>query len=241
MILLRLALLSLRNRWLTALLTVIAIAVVWGFFIYSMVANKVSPFSPEFNRALAETIATTIYLIILALISATIIGLILVGIVAVIDAILTAICELGVDDLRKVPGLGGACFTLGTVAIKAIAYALYNYDVMIDASRNDMVSNSYVATSTGRTSPQLLAEEKFKQTLDLLNISSNGRFLFSGRTSDQEPVASYSEIMVGDANRAGLKTLISERQAADGITGLGRLTVTMPTTTSVALGREAAR
>jgi hypothetical protein len=124
----------------TAVGTVIAIAIVWGFFIYSMVANKVSAFSPEFNRALAETIATTIYLIVLALLAATVVGLILVGIVAVIDAILTAICELGVDDLRRVPGLGGACFTLGTVAIKAIAYALYNYDVMINTSRRDMVS-----------------------------------------------------------------------------------------------------
>ncbi len=124
----------------TAVGTVIAIAVVWGFFIYSMVANSVSAFSPEFNRALAETIASTIYLILLALIAATVVGLILVGIIGVIDTILTAICELGVDDLRRVPGLGGACFTLGTTAIKLIAYALYNYDVMIDTSAQDLVS-----------------------------------------------------------------------------------------------------
>lgn len=120
--------------------TVIAITVVWGFFIYSMASNDVSPFSPDFNRALAETIASTIYLIVLALISATVIGLIIVGIIASIDAILTAVCELGVDDLRRVPGLGGACFTLGNSAIKAIAYLLYNYDVMIDTARNDMVA-----------------------------------------------------------------------------------------------------
>jgi len=120
--------------------TVIAIAVVWGFFIYSMAANSVSPFSPAFNRALAETIASTIYLILLALLAATVVGLILVGIIGLIDTILTAICELGVDDLRKVPGLGGACFTLGTTAVKLIAYALYNYDVMIDTSAQDLVA-----------------------------------------------------------------------------------------------------
>ncbi len=124
----------------TAIGTVIAIAITWGFFIYSMAANNVSPFSPEFNQALAETIAATIYLILLAMISLTVVGLILVGIVALIDTILTAICELGVDDLRDVPGLGGACFTLGTTAIKAIAYALYNYDVMIDTGRRNMVA-----------------------------------------------------------------------------------------------------
>ncbi len=118
---------------------VIGIAIAWGFFIYSMVASNVTAFSPEFNKGLAEAIAATIYLILLAVISATVVGLIIVGIVGVIDGILTAICELGVDELRTVPGLGGACFTLSNVAIKAIAYLLYNYDVMVDTSRNDLV------------------------------------------------------------------------------------------------------
>ena len=53
--------------------------------------------------------------------------------------ILTAICELGVDELRTVPGLGGACFTLGTSAIKVLAYFIYNYEPMIDTNRSDMV------------------------------------------------------------------------------------------------------
>jgi Ca2+-binding RTX toxin-like protein len=126
---------------------VIAIGVTWGFFIYSMVSNNVSAFSPEFNRALAETIAATIYLIVLAILSATVIGTLLVGLVTAIDAILTSICELGVDDLRNVPGLGGACFTLGTSAIKAIAYFLYNYDLMIDTSRTDMVGTGAPRTT----------------------------------------------------------------------------------------------
>ena len=128
---------------------------------------------------------------------------------------------------------------LANVNLNLQSKSVENFAKLTNESRNDVVSNSYVPTSTGRSAPQLLAEEKFKQTLDLLNISSNGRYLFSGRTSDQEPVASYSEIMDGDATHAGLKTLISERQAADGITGMGRLTVAMPTTTSVAIGREA--
>lgn len=119
--------------------SVLTIAIAWGFFIYSMVANNVSAFSPEFNQALAETVATTIYLILLAALSATVVGVIIVAIVAAIDAILTAICELGVEELRNVPGLGGACFTLGNAAIKGIAYALYNYDVMIQTDRTDLV------------------------------------------------------------------------------------------------------
>ncbi len=117
----------------------IGVAVSWGFFVYSMVASRVSAFSPDFNQALAETIATTIYLLILAAISATVIGLIIVAIIGVIDSILTAICELGVDEMRTVPGLGGACFTLGNALIKLIAFAIYNFKPMVDTGRAELV------------------------------------------------------------------------------------------------------
>ena len=128
------------SRTAGAIGAVISIGVVWGFFIYSMVSNKVSAFSPDFNKALAETVAATLYIIILAVISATVVGLLIVGIVAVIDGILTAICELGVDKLRSNTFYGGACFSLGTTATKAIAYFLYNYDLMINTGRSDLVS-----------------------------------------------------------------------------------------------------
>jgi hypothetical protein len=127
---------------------VLAVAVTWGFFIYSVVANKVSAFSPEFNRALAETIAATIYVVLLFALSATLIGALLVGIIGIIDFILTAICELGVDALRKVPGLGGSCFTLGTAFIKGLAFSLYNYSPMVDTSRADLLT-------TGAPTPRL--------------------------------------------------------------------------------------
>jgi len=116
----------------------LTIAVAWGFFIYSMVDNKASAFSPQFNSALAEVIATTIYAILIAILFATVVGVIIAGVIALIDAILTSICELGVDDLRKVPGLGGACFTLSTSAIKLIAKLLYSFDIMIDTDRKDL-------------------------------------------------------------------------------------------------------
>lgn len=119
--------------------TVVAIAVTWGFFIFSVVSNKVSAFSPAFNKALAETIAATLYLVFLAIVSVTVIGTIIVAIIGVIDLILTAICELGVDALRGVPGLGGACFTIGNATIKGLSYLLYQTQEMIDLSRADLI------------------------------------------------------------------------------------------------------
>lgn len=110
------------------------------------------------------------------------------------------------------------------VNLKLMTTAVENFAKLAQETRNDARPDSYVETSTGRTSPQVLAEEKFKQSLDMLNTQVNGRYLFSGRTSDVEPVVSYSLIMDGDAGRAGLKQMISERKQADlGAGGLGRL------------------
>lgn len=126
------------------------------------------------------------------------------------------------------------------VNLKLMTKAVENFSKLAAETRSDARPDSYVETSTGRTSPQVLAEEKFKQTLDLLNSQVNGRYLFSGRTSDVEPVVSYSLIMDGDASHAGLKQLISERRQADlGAAGLGRL-VTGGAGTNATIAEEAA-
>lgn len=145
----------------------------------------------------------------------------------------TSYGELGIDrrtslDLNgKISSLDAwlSGIQLSTTNLKLSSTAVENFATMTSESRNDMRSNTYVASSTGRSAPQVLAEEKFKQTLDLLNTSVNGRYLFSGRTSDTMPTASFDEIMNGDgAGKAGLKQLIDERRQADLGAGLGRLT-----------------
>jgi flagellin-like hook-associated protein FlgL len=115
---------------------------------------------------------------------------------------------------------------LADVNLKLSTKAVETFAKLTNETKNDVRSNSYTASASGRSAPQILAEEKFKQTLDLLNTNVNGRYLFSGRTADTEPTVSYSEMIDGDgAGRAGLKQLIAERKAADlGTNGLGRLT-----------------
>lgn len=115
-------------------------AVTTAFFIYAAVTSGAAAGSPELNKAFAEGVAATFYAVLLTFLSATLIGGIIAAIIALIDAILTLVCELGVDALRSVSGLGGACFTLGTTAIKIIGYLLYNYDVMVDTNRDDLVT-----------------------------------------------------------------------------------------------------
>ncbi|CAH1675984.1 Flagellin-like protein [Hyphomicrobiales bacterium] len=123
---------------------------------------------------------------------------------------------------------------LSDVNIKLASQAVENFAKLTGESRQDTLSSSYVATAGGRSGPQVLAEEKFKQTLDQLNISVNGRYLFSGQTSDVRPTASFDEIINGDgAGKAGLKQLIDERRQADLGDGLGRLTTGMSGATTV--------
>lgn len=156
------------SRAANAVGAVISILVVWGFFGYSMATNHVSTSSVEFSKALAETIAATVYIIILAILSATVVGLILVGIVTAIDAILTTVCELGGDDrLKHVAGQEGSCFTLGATAVKAIAYLLYNYDLMINTSRDDMVVPGSPSTTLSRPNVGFVAGNDFTITLPI--------------------------------------------------------------------------
>ncbi|MBN9451031.1 MAG: hypothetical protein J0I42_03685 [Bosea sp.] len=123
---------------------------------------------------------------------------------------------------------------LTNVNLKLSSQSVETFAKIAAEARNDMRSNSYVPTAGGRSAPQVLAEEKLKQTLDLLNTSVNGRYLFSGKTSDTQPTASFDEIMNGDgAGKVGLRQLIEERRLADVGNGRGRLTTDMPTTTSV--------
>ncbi|MBP8294206.1 MAG: DUF4064 domain-containing protein, partial [Caldilineaceae bacterium] len=65
---------------------VIGITIAWGFFMYSVVSNNVPAFSPEFNQGLAETVAATLFIVMLTVLALTVVGLIIVGIIAAIDA-----------------------------------------------------------------------------------------------------------------------------------------------------------
>lgn len=159
------------TRAASAVGTAFAIAVTWGFFIYSMVSNKVSAFSPEFNRALAETIASTIYAILLFVLSATIIGALLVGLIGFVDALLNAICEWGVSELRQVPGLGGACFSLSGMAVKGIAYNLYNYSPMIDLTRPELMTTGAPDIQLADPSKGFRAGNRITVTLPVTTIA----------------------------------------------------------------------
>lgn len=59
-----------------------------------------------------------------------------------------------------------------------------------------------------------------------LNSNHSGVFLFGGQKTDTPPVAYANEILEGTDTQIGLREAIRRRELADGISGLGRLTLT---------------
>jgi flagellar hook-associated protein 3 FlgL len=94
--------------------------------------------------------------------------------------------------------------------------------------------------NTGQTAGQKTAMLGFVDSVDMLNARSGDRYLFSGRATDTAPVASSDTILNGDGAQAGLKQVIQERKQADvGTSGLGRVVLTTPSTTSVQIAEDA--
>ena len=109
---------------------------------------------------------------------------------------------------------------------------------------DSMKGAAFQSTSTGDSgsaTSQMTASNNLDEVLGLLNSQAGDRYLFSGRAADQPAVDSLDHIMNGDGARAGLKQVIAERNQADlGSNGLGRLAVSAPTVTSVAVAEDAA-
>lgn len=103
-----------------------------------------------------------------------------------------------------------------------------------------MMQGTYGSGAIGASTAQTTAQFSLDETLSLLNTQAGDHYLFSGRSTDQPAVVSYDHILNGNGAQAGLKQIISERNQADlGASGLGRLTITSPTATSVEVAEDA--
>ena len=103
-----------------------------------------------------------------------------------------------------------------------------------------MMQGSYGTGAIGANTAQSTAQFSLDEVLGLLNTQAGDHYMFSGRATDQPAVETYDHILNGNGAQAGLKQIISERSQADlGASGLGRLTVTSPTATSVSVAEDA--
>ncbi len=97
----------------------------------------------------------------------------------------------------------------------------------------------YELLGSGQTSAQQLAAIRLDEALSLLNERAGERYLFGGSMTDVRPTVTAKQILDGDAERAGLKQLISERLLADrGADGRGRLLPPAVNGSTVQLGED---
>jgi flagellar hook-associated protein 3 FlgL len=144
--------------------------------------------------------------------------------------------RISVDSRAKISTLEGwtKAIDQGTTRISFMMTSIERISKNALDGKSDARPGAYVQGANGEVAGQLLARDRLSQSIDMLNAEVGGRYLFSGRSHDVKPVASYSEIMkdIGSPGPAGVKTLISERQQADaGVGNLGRLTSTLAATT----------
>jgi flagellar hook-associated protein 3 FlgL len=101
--------------------------------------------------------------------------------------------------------------------------------------KNAAVNSTFTIDQTGQTTDQATAFSQLDQILGILNTQVGNRYIFSGQSPDQPSVETTDHILNGNGTRAGLKTVIADRQVADGVSGLGRLLIPPPTATAATL------
>ena len=96
-------------------------------------------------------------------------------------------------------------------------------------------------TSTGQSIGQQAALSNLSAIVGILNTQVGDRYIYSGTATNKPAMPSADDIINGTSTQAGLKQVIAERQQADlGTSGLGRLVLSAPTTTSVSLAEDVA-
>src|SRR5262245_41490662 len=126
--------------------------------------------------------------------------------------------------------------TIGTTST-----ALTSFGQIATQVKSAAASGGAIVAGSGQTVGQQTATLQLKSMLEILNTQAGDRFLFSGSAIDTPSVASVDQILNGQGALAGLKQLIAERNQADlGTSGLGRLVISSPSPTSVAVAEDVA-
>lgn len=101
-----------------------------------------------------------------------------------------------------------------------------------DSRAAAMSGGGATAALNYQTTPTLAAS-RLDETLTLLNVDVAGRYLFGGSNTETKPVEDPLTILEGAGGRAGFRTIVTQRKAADlGADHLGRLAISTASDTS---------
>lgn len=121
---------------------VIGIAITWGVFFYSWGASGVSFGSIAFNNMLADAIAATATIVLLAALACTGVGAIIVAVIGLIDGLIMSICALaGANDLAEDHWVRQyICIGISGWITKIFKWALYSNTYLIDYENSERLS-----------------------------------------------------------------------------------------------------
>jgi flagellin-like hook-associated protein FlgL len=142
-------------------------------------------------------------------------------------------------QLANITGYQNTITNVGTT-ITAANLALQTLNTTSSQVETAAGSGSQTLNSNGQTAGQVTATSQLSSMLSILNTQGGNGYIFSGAATNTPSVASADDILNGNGAQAGLKQVINERLQADTGTApdLGRLTLSAPTTTSVALTQD---
>ncbi|HEX2979893.1 MAG TPA: LamG-like jellyroll fold domain-containing protein, partial [Anaerolineaceae bacterium] len=121
---------------------VIGIVITWGVFIAQWVISGVAIFSLAFNNMLADAIAATCTIILLAALSATGVGAIVVAIIALIDGLIATVCaaaglnEKSEDSWER----QYLCIGISGWITKIFKWAIYSSTYLIDYDNEERLA-----------------------------------------------------------------------------------------------------
>jgi len=142
------------------------------------------------------------------------------------------------SQLNSVSGYQSTITQVG-VRLDLMQTALSQLNSTSQQTQGTILQSQYVLAGGNQTQDQKNTATTLDAVVGMLNTSSDGRYLFSGSTVDQQPVDSVDHILSGDGVKAVLTQVIAERKLADlGANGLGRLNLGNPSSTSVSLTED---
>lgn len=142
----------------------------------------------------------------------------------------------------QLSAISGFDATAGNVntRINVANTALTSMTDLVSTIKAAMSQNTSISGVAGASLSQKTAQSSLDTMVGLLNTQAGDRYLFGGKVTDRSVTETSDHILNGDGVRAGLIQLISERKQADlGTSGLGRLALTTPTTTSLNIAEDA--
>ena len=144
------------------------------------------------------------------------------------------------SQLANISAFGNTMTNVNTI-IGAANTALQSLSDTGGQVQSNAAATPQNLTSTGQTIGQQNALSELSSIVGILNTQVGDRYIFSGSAINTPAVASADDILNGTGTQAGLKQVIAERRQADlGTSGLGRLVISSPSTTSVQVAEDVA-